>query len=283
MSEVSNPNGKFADVPVRVRSWGYIVLVLAIAFVPPKASLLFVSWLTFQGMREFIKMFVPKFGFAMSFAVGVSLLQLVLLYYCSYGVYLALATLLCIGVGLFFWLGQKTRLEAAIGMMFGVGACLLAYSQLAFIRAVEINSDDLMGLRLVAYIIVLTELNDVFQYLMGKFFGKRKIVPRISPNKTVAGCVGGIGLTVILSNILGYLLLPFGDFSCFSLLGLLFGVLGFCGDVLFSFLKRKTGVKDTGTLIPGHGGLLDRIDSLVFNAPVFYAVICLVLTRPIYH
>lgn len=276
MSEVSNPKDKFADVPVRVRSWGYIVLVLAITFVPQTIALLFVSWLTFQGMREFMKMFVPNFSFALSFAIVTGLLQLILLIYCSYGTYLSWAGALCIGIGLFFRLGQKTAMGAAIGMTFGAAACLLAFSQLAFIRAVEINQDELMGLRLVAYIIVLTELNDVFQYLMGKFFGKRKIVPRISPNKTVAGCIGGIGLTVILSNILGYLLLPFGDFICFSLLGLLFGTLGFCGDVLFSFLKRKTGVKDTGTLIPGHGGLLDRIDSLVFNAPVFYGLICLI-------
>lgn len=276
MSEVSNPKDKFADVPVRVRSWGYIVLVLAIAFVSQATSLLFVSWLTFQGLREFMKMFVPNFSFALPFAVVAGLLQLLLLIYCSYGTYLSWAALLCVGIGLFFRLGQKTTMSAAIGMAFGAAACLFAFSQLAFIRAVEIHQDKFMGLRLVAYIIVLTELNDVFQYLMGKFFGKRRIVPRISPNKTVAGCIGGIGLTVILSNILGYLLLPFGDLICFSALGLLFGILGFCGDVLFSFLKRKTGVKDTGTLIPGHGGLLDRIDSLLFNAPVIYGVICLV-------
>ncbi len=276
MSELSNPKDKFADVPARVRSWGYIVLVLAIAFVYQTTSLLFVSWLTFQGMREFMKMFVPHFNLVLVFAVVTGLLQLILLLYCSYSGYLLWATLLCIGIGLFFRLGQKTAMGAAIGMTSGAAACLLAFSHLAFIRAVEIHQNEWMGLRLVAFIIVLTELNDVFQYLMGKFFGKRKIVPRISPNKTVAGCIGGIGLTIILSNILGYLLLPFGDFIGFSLLGLLFGVLGFFGDVLFSFLKRRTGVKDTGTLIPGHGGLLDRIDSLLFNAPVFYGLICLI-------
>lgn len=276
MSELSNPKDKFADVPVRVRSWGYIVLVLAIAFVSQTTSLLFVSWLTFQGMREFMKMFVPHFNLVLVFAVVTGLLQLILLLYCSYSGYLLWATLLCIGIGLFFRLGQKTAMGAAIGMTFGTAACLLAFSQLAFIRTVEIRQNEWMGLRLVAYIIVLTELNDVFQYLMGKFFGKRKIVPRISPNKTVVGCIGGIGLTIILSNLLGYLLLPFGDFICFSLLGLLFGVLGFFGDVLFSFLKRRTGVKDTGTLIPGHGGLLDRIDSLLFNAPVFYGLFCFI-------
>lgn len=276
MNEAANPNGKFADVPVRVRSWGYIILVLAIAFVPARTSVLFVCWLTFQGMCEFVRMFVPKFRMALLFALVVGLVELGFLYYCSYAAYLSWASLLCVGIGLFFLLGQKTGIKATIGLFFGAGACLLAFSQLSFIRAVGLDHNDLLGLKLVAYIIVLTELNDVFQYLMGKFFGKRKIVPHISPNKTVAGCVGGIALTIILSNILGYLLLPFGNFAVFSVLGLIFGFLGFCGDVLFSYLKRKTGVKDTGTLIPGHGGLLDRIDSLLFNAPVFYGLICLI-------
>nr|WP_256602797.1 phosphatidate cytidylyltransferase [Sphingobacterium multivorum] len=153
----------------------------------------------------------------------------------------------------------------------------MPFSHLAFIRSIKMDGIAFLGLKLIGYIVVLTELNDVFQYLMGKFFGKRKIVPRISPNKTIAGCVGGIGLTIILSNLLGYFLLPFQNFLYFSLFGLFFGILGFWGDVLFSYLKRKAGVKDTGTLIPGHGGLLDRIDSLIFNAPLFYALIILLL------
>lgn len=274
---MADANGKFADVPVRVRSWGYIVLVLAVAFVPSTLSPLFVAWITYQGMREFAHLFIPEFKTSLLVFLFMALLQALLLYFCSYREYILLASFLCLGFALFFRFGLKAKNGALFGLFFGAVACLLGFSHLAFIRAIKMDNNILLGLKLIGYIVVLTELNDVFQYLMGKFFGRRKIVPRISPNKTIAGCIGGISLTIILSNLLGYFLLPFQNFLYFSLFGLLFGVLGFWGDVLFSYLKRKADVKDTGTLIPGHGGLLDRIDSLVFNAPVFYALIMAVL------
>jgi len=270
---MTDANGKFADVPVRVRSWGYIVLVLAVAFVPSTLSPLFVAWITYQGMREFAHLFIPEFKKGPFLFLFIALLQALLLYFCSYREYLLLASFLCLGLILFFRFGLKAKNGALLGMFFGAMACLLGFSHLAFIRAIKMDNDVLLGLKLIGYIVVLTELNDVFQYLMGKFFGRRKIVPRISPNKTIAGCIGGISLTIILSNLLGYFLLPFQNFLYFSLFGLLFGILGFWGDVLFSYLKRKADVKDTGTLIPGHGGLLDRIDSLIFNAPLFYVLI----------
>ncbi|MDR0265878.1 MAG: phosphatidate cytidylyltransferase [Sphingobacterium sp.] len=270
---MADANGKFADVPVRVRSWGYIVLVLAVAFIPSTLSPLFVAWITYQGMREFAHLFIPEFKRSTFPYLFMALLQALLLYFCSYREYLLLASFLCLGLIVFFRFGLKAKNGALLGMFFGAMACLLGFSHLAFIRAIKMDNDVLLGLKLIGYIVVLTELNDVFQYLMGKFFGRRKIVPRISPNKTIAGCIGGISLTIILSNLLGYFLLPFQNFLYFSLFGLLFGILGFWGDVLFSYLKRKADVKDTGTLIPGHGGLLDRIDSLIFNAPLFYVLI----------
>ena len=99
--------------------------------------------------------------------------------------------------------------------------------------------------------------------LTGKAFGKRKILPKISPNKTIAGFLGGLLLSPILSMAIGSLLvLPISLLSL-GLIGFFLSFCGFWGDVTFSYLKRRAGVKDTSTLIPGHGGLLDRIDSLL--------------------
>lgn len=109
--------------------------------------------------------------------------------------------------------------------------------------------------------------------MTGKLFGKHKIMPRISPNKTAEGFVGGIILTTCLANGLGIWLLSQGNPLIYSLLGVGISLLGIGGDLYMSGVKRKAGVKDTGNLIPGHGGLLDRIDSLTFVAPVFYWVI----------
>ena len=110
----------------------------------------------------------------------------------------------------------------------------------------------------------------MFQYLSGKCLGKRKILPEVSPNKTIAGCVGGFLLTPLVSVCLAYVLGLQAPLHTWLLLGVTISFFGFWGDVCISFLKRKAGVKDTGNLIPGHGGLLDRMDSLLFNSIWFF-------------
>lgn len=104
---------------------------------------------------------------------------------------------------------------------------------------------------------------------MGKSCGRRKVVPKVSPGKTLEGLVGGVITTMIASLIIGPLLTPLNTLQAL-LAGLLIGISGFCGDVVMSAIKRDIGVKDSGKLLPGHGGLLDRIDSLIFTAPVFF-------------
>lgn len=117
--------------------------------------------------------------------------------------------------------------------------------------------------------LALTESNDIAQYLWGKSCGRRKVVPKVSPGKTLEGLVGGVITTMIASLIIGPLLTPLNTLQVL-LAGLLIGISGFCGDVVMSATKRDVGVKDSGKLLPGHGGLLDRIDSLIFTAPVFF-------------
>lgn len=115
-------------------------------------------------------------------------------------------------------------------------------------------------------------INRVKRYctvFMGKSCGRRKVVPKVSPGKTLEGLVGGVITTMIASLIIGPLLTPLNTLQAL-LAGLLIGISGFCGDVVMSAIKRDIGVKDSGKLLPGHGGLLDRIDSLIFTAPVFF-------------
>lgn len=136
---------------------------------------------------------------------------------------------------------------------------------LLMLPAIHIQSGGL----LVLFLLTLTESNDIAQYLWGKSFGKRKVVPKVSPGKTLEGLVGGVITTMIASLIIGPLLTPLNTIQAL-LAGLLIGISGFCGDVVMSAIKRDVGVKDSGTLFPGHGGLLDRIDSLIFSAPLFF-------------
>ena len=115
----------------------------------------------------------------------------------------------------------------------------------------------------------VTEFNDIAQYLWGKSIGRIKVMPKVSPNKTLAGLVGGVVTTTLMAAVLGPVMTPL-NLPLSLLAGFIIGLSGFCGDVVMSAIKRDIGVKDSGTLLPGHGGILDRLDSLIFTAPVFF-------------
>lgn len=113
---------------------------------------------------------------------------------------------------------------------------------------------------------------DTFAYFVGSNFGKRKLYPAVSPNKSIEGGIGGLIGSVLIVLLAGVTFLPqIGVFDGL-LVGLLLGVIGQLGDLFESLLKRACGVKDSGSLIPGHGGLLDRLDSLLFAFPVVYCL-----------
>lgn len=124
---------------------------------------------------------------------------------------------------------------------------------------------------MILWLVLITELNDIFQFTWGKLFGKHKIIPSVSPNKTVEGFVGGLVCTTILGYFLSFLL-PVDPIKA-AILGGFLAFTGFMGDVTISAIKRDLGIKDMGSSIPGHGGVMDRIDSLAFNSLVCFHLI----------
>ena len=119
-------------------------------------------------------------------------------------------------------------------------------------------------LNFIVNYMILIELNDVFQYISGNIFGERKITPNISPNKTVEGLIGGMILTTLTATLLKYIFHINYQIKFIPYIALI----GFFGDIFISALKRKVNLKDSGTLLLGHGGILDRVDSLIFTAPI---------------
>ena len=127
------------------------------------------------------------------------------------------------------------------------------------------------GAKLLLYLIIVVQLSDVLQYVFGKTLGKHRIVPKVSPNKTWEGTIGGIGSASLVGAALWWVT-PFSPGEAW-LIALLICLAGFAGGLVMSAIKRDRGVKDFGTLIEGHGGVLDRIDSLCFAAPVFFHLV----------
>ena len=129
------------------------------------------------------------------------------------------------------------------------------------------------GLNLFLYVVLLISTMDVFAYIGGKLIGKIKIVPKISNGKTLEGTLIGLIFTITIASMIRDLVNLDIYFS--MLVGFFIGVLSFLGDVLESFVKRSVGVKDSGNLIPGHGGLMDRLDGYIVVLPVFYTFLIL--------
>jgi len=126
---------------------------------------------------------------------------------------------------------------------------------------------------IVLMLLLTVELNDVFAYITGKLFGRRKLMPRTSPNKTIGGALGALVLTSTLVAVIGHFVFLGGPMDkplLLAGLGLIISVAGQLGDLMLSSIKRDLGIKDMGSLIPGHGGFLDRFDSLVLVAPAVF-------------
>ncbi len=127
------------------------------------------------------------------------------------------------------------------------------------------------GAKLLLYLVIVVQLSDVLQYVFGKTLGRHRIVPQVSPNKTWEGFLGGVGAATLIGAGLWWVT-PFSPWAAAGI-ALLINLAGFAGGLCLSAIKRDLGVKDFGTLIEGHGGVMDRIDSLCFAAPLFFHVV----------
>lgn len=125
---------------------------------------------------------------------------------------------------------------------------------------------------IIIYTILIIWVNDSFAYLVGKNFGKRKLFERISPKKTIEGFLGGLMFAVVLGAVIGYYSKGFSIIN-WVIIAVIISVFGTLGDLVESKFKRQANIKDSGTIMPGHGGLLDRLDSLFFLAPFVYLYI----------
>lgn len=163
------------------------------------------------------------------------------------------------------------RLAAPLAVLCRLGFGILyvgfCSAQLILLR----NEPD--GVKWLLMLTAITVASDSFAYYSGRFFGKRKLCPAVSPGKTIAGFVGGVigGMTVAV--VLASFLFAHPALPLLAVVAALLSCVGVMGDLCESVIKRTTGVKDSGTILPGHGGVLDRIDSLLLTAPLLFNLI----------
>ncbi len=174
-------------------------------------------------------------------------------------------------------LGGDTErfLERVATLQWGVMLCVYCVSHVPALLRLDLPAAANRRLNLLVFLVTVVELSDVLQYVWGKIAGGRRIAPAISPNKTWAGFVGGVGSATLVGTGLWWVT-PFTPWQAAGV-SLAVTLAGFAGGLVMSAVKRDRGIKDYGSLISGHGGVLDRIDSICFAAPVFYHLTRLLL------
>ncbi len=164
------------------------------------------------------------------------------------------------------WRGGKDALPRAAAAVFPMLYIGLPIGAMAALRS-------LRGREALFLLLLTVIVSDTAQYYSGRAFGRRLLAPRISPKKTVEGAVGGFVFGALLLTIVGAWWTPWLPPAERALLGIALVALGIAGDLFESMLKRSAEMKDSSALIPGHGGILDRIDALLFAAPIYYVVL----------
>ncbi|MCP8616286.1 phosphatidate cytidylyltransferase [Salirhabdus salicampi] len=270
------PSKDYHELILRIQSWWYIFLGFFIFIVLNKTlAIITLAFLSFLALKEYLSLIPTRRAdrrvlFFAYLAIPVHYYWIGTEWYGMFIIFIPVYVFLFIHI-LMILIGEtKGFLKAAGTLHWGLMITVFGFSHLAYFIVMPNNpSLPSSNIGLVLFIVLLTQLNDVFQYVWGKVLGKRKIIPSVSPNKTVEGFVGGVATTTILSVLLAPWLTPM-NIAMSIIAGIIIGIGGFVGDLTISAFKRDLRVKDTGHTIPGHGGILDRIDSLTFTVPVFF-------------
>jgi phosphatidate cytidylyltransferase len=272
----ARPDTDYTELVQRIRSWWVMfgVFVLAIG-LSRTLAIVFFAFLSFLALKEYLSLIPTRRAdrrvlFWAYLSIPAQYYWVYDAWYNMFLVFVPVWMFLLISARMVLIGETKDFLRAVGTLHWGLMTMVFAVSHLAYLLVLPTHKGfATAGPGLLVFLVFLTQFNDVAQYVWGKTLGRRKITPTVSPKKTAAGLIGGVLTTVLLSFVLAPFLTPL-DRPHSIAVGLIIGVGGFLGDVTISALKRDLGVKDSGSLIPGHGGILDRIDSLTFTAPLFF-------------
>lgn len=274
MKQKNNSSG-LKEVEMRIRSWWVMFIIFTFALIIHSTiSLIFMALLCFLALKEYFSLipFNRAHRLVLFWAYMTIPVQFCLIYLGWYGmfiVFIPVYMFLLIPIQAIIVGETKNFLRSIATVQWGVMLMVFGLSHLAFLLVLPGREESVAGAGLVLFLVVLTQANDVAQFIWGKMLGKKKIIPKVSPNKTWAGFIGGVLTTTVLAVILAPLITPFSLLASI-IAGLYIGLTGFIGDVNISALKRDLNIKDTSAIIPGHGGILDRVDSLTYTAPLFF-------------
>ena len=270
------PGLDLGEMRQRIRSWWVMAAIFLIALaLTRKISLVFFAFVSFLALKEYLSLIPTRRAdrsvlFLAYLGIPFQYLWIGMEWYGMFIVFIPVYMFLLLPMRMVL-IGETAGFLRSVGTLhWGLMMTVFSISHVAYLLVLPggVNPNG-GGAALVLYLVFLTQGNDVAQFLWGKSLGRHRVVPTVSPNKTWEGLLGGVATTMALGVLLARLLTPFGLREAISAT-LIIGMGGFIGDIVISALKRDLAIKDSGTLLPGHGGILDRIDSLTYTAPLFF-------------
>ena len=267
-----------ANLVARTNAWWVMVAILGVAFFAgTTATLVLFALASFFALREFITLTPSRPGDQLPLSLSFFLvlpLQYILIGLERYGLFAIFmpvyAFLLLPAIA-----AMRSDVEDFLSRMakqqWGLMVIVYCLSHAPALLMLDLPGGAGADLLLLFYLLLVVQMSDVMQYVFGKLFGKNKIAPLVSPSKTVEGFVGG-GLAATAIGAAMWWITPFTPWGAAAISAVIV-IMGFLGGLTLSAVKRSLGAKDWGVMIEGHGGMLDRMDSICFAAPVFFHVV----------
>lgn len=269
------PALEVTELVARVRAWWIMAALFFVVLLSSNGlALMFFTFLSFWAMKEYLTLLRTRpadhRGLVLTFvAIPVQYYWIASAWYGMAMVFIPVYMFLILPLQLV--LGKETQgfVASASQIHWGLMAFVFGLGHLGLLLTLPRHPVfPVHGRTLVLFLVFVVEISDVLQYVWGKTCGRHKILPTVSPNKTWEGFCGGVASAVVCS--LGVRFLTPFSLPETLLVSVLITLAGFAGGAVMSAVKRDFGIKDFGALIPGHGGMLDRVDSLCYAAPLFF-------------
>jgi phosphatidate cytidylyltransferase len=265
------------NLVARINAWWVMVIVIGLAFLMGKLGVISLfALISFFALREFLTLAYTRRGDHLAMATCFFVIlpfQYLLIWiewYGLYSIFVPVYAFLLLPILAALGADTKRFLERSAKTQWGLMISVYCISHVPALLTLEIPGYEDRNLLLIAFLVLVVQGSDVLQYVSGKLFGKRKVAPELSPSKTWEGLIGGVACATLLGSALSWAT-PFLAWQA-GLIAFAICMMGFFGGLVMSAIKRDRGVKDWGQMIEGHGGMLDRLDSVVFAAPVFFHV-----------
>jgi len=274
----AEPSAVIVNLNTRIWAWWVMIALIGLAFVFGKSGVIVLfGFASFAALREFLTLTSTRRGDHLALAAAFFIvlpLQYYLIWIDWYGLYsIMIPVYAFLLMPILVALRGDTRhyMVRVAEVQWGLMISVFCVSHVPALLTLPIPGYTGRNLLLFFFLVLVVQSSDVLQYVWGKLIGRHKIAPLLSPSKTVEGFVGGVASASLIGAALWWIT-PFTWWQA-GLLALVINLMGFLGGLVMSAIKRDRGVKDWGRMIEGHGGMLDRLDSVIFAAPIFFHMV----------